>query len=177
LKRVWAACDGYPEWLDYCEDLVFDIRAEAAAGSRWAFVPSAVAHFRPRPTLRAFARQYYLYARGDGKAGLWPARHAVRYGTYLIAGPLLAALARDGHAVAWAALAAGVLAMVAKPYRRLVEQWHSLSPAGQLQAVAWVPIIRVTGDLAKVAGYPVGLVWRWKQRPPAWRPVREWSRS
>jgi hypothetical protein len=44
-----------------------------------------------------------------------------------------------------------------------------LSPADRLRAVAWVPIIRVAGDLAKMAGYPVGRAWRLRHRPPAWR--------
>ncbi|NIV31387.1 MAG: glycosyltransferase, partial [Anaerolineae bacterium] len=24
-KAAWEACGGYPEWLDYCEDLIFDL--------------------------------------------------------------------------------------------------------------------------------------------------------
>lgn len=171
LKRIWGASGGYPEWLDYCEDLVFDIRAQEAAGCPWTFVPGAAVQFRPRPNLSAFARQYYRYARGDGKADLWPARHAVRYGTYVVAGPILFALSLAGHATALAALAVGAFAMVAGSYRRLLEQWSDLETRERIAAVAWVPVIRVTGDLAKVAGYPVGRWWRWKSRPPAWRPV------
>src|SRR5262249_41674966 len=70
-RTQWQAVGGYPEWLDYCEDLVFDF-ALKRHGARFAFAPTAIAHFRPRSSLRAFFRQYYLYARGDGKAGLWP---------------------------------------------------------------------------------------------------------
>ncbi len=171
LKRIWGASGGYPEWLDYCEDLVFDIRAEEAAGCRWTFVPQAAVHFRPRPTLRAFARQYYLYARGDGKADLWASRHAVRYATYLMGGPTLLAWAVTGRDWAWAALGAGLVAIVAKSLSRLVGQWGDLSVGGRVAAAAWVPVIRVIGDLSKMAGYPVGRWWRWKRRPPAWRPV------
>ena len=25
-KTAWAAAGGYPEWIDYCEDLIFDLR-------------------------------------------------------------------------------------------------------------------------------------------------------
>ncbi|HUS14375.1 MAG TPA: glycosyltransferase, partial [Chloroflexia bacterium] len=91
-KEAWAAVGGYPEWLDYSEDLVFDL-ALKARGCRFVFVPDAVALFRPRGSLRALWRQYYLYARGDGKADLWRKRHAIRYATYLGA-PLLAVAAR-----------------------------------------------------------------------------------
>jgi hypothetical protein len=36
-----------------------------------------------------------------------------------------------------------------------VERW---------QAIGWVPIIRITGDVAKMVGYPVGVVWRLRRR-------------
>jgi glycosyltransferase involved in cell wall biosynthesis len=173
LKQVWVDCGGYPEWLDYCEDLVFDIRAEAAAGG-WTFVPGAVAHFRPRASLGAFVRQYYLYARGDGKAGLWPKRHAIRYGTYLVAGPALLALAVGARKpLATATLAAGAGAILVQPYRRLGRMWGPLETPERLRAAAWVPAIRIAGDLAKMAGYPAGVVWRWRNRPPEWRPKVE----
>jgi hypothetical protein len=34
-----------------------------------------------------------------------------------------------------------------------------------------VPIIRVVGDVAKMIGYPVGLVWRWRNHH---RPEIHW---
>ena len=175
-KAAWEAIGGYPEWLDYCEDLVFDLRLRAA-GFRFAFAPEARVAFRSRPNLRAFARQYYRYARGDGKADLWRWRHAVRYLTYLGAVPALLALAVC--ASPWWALGfvAGGAAMLRTPYRRLIDLWGELSPAARLQAIAWVPVIRVTGDLAKMAGYPAGWAWRLarrKARELAWRDtVRE----
>jgi glycosyltransferase involved in cell wall biosynthesis len=171
-KDDWAAVGGYPEWLDYCEDLVFDIRLEACAG-RPVFVPEAVARFRPRPTLSAFFRQYYRYARGDGKADLWPARHAVRYGTYLLAGPALLALARWVHPAFALLVAGGLVGMVATPYRRLVRQWAALAPGERVAAAAWVPVVRVAGDVAKMLGYPAGRRWRRSHQPPAWQPATE----
>jgi len=168
-KEDWAAAGGYPEWLDYCEDLVFDFRMLEAAGPA-AFAPGAIARFRPRASLRAFARQYYLYARGDGKADLWAWRHVVRYGTYGVAAPVLVVSAVAGHWGAWLILAVGGLLMTRAPYRRLTKQWRGLPRTDRLRAALWVPIIRVTGDLAKMAGYPAGLWWRWRHRPPDWRP-------
>ena len=37
-RQAWQRVGGYPEWLDYCEDLVFDLRLRAA-GCRFAFAP------------------------------------------------------------------------------------------------------------------------------------------
>jgi hypothetical protein len=33
----------------------------------------------------------------------------------------------------------------------------------------FIPVMRVVGDIAKMLGYPVGLWWRWRHRPPDWR--------
>lgn len=158
-KVAWEAAGGYPEWLDYCEDLIFDFRLRALYGA-FPFAPEARVHFRPRSNLQAFFKQYYQYARGDGKADLWRKRHAIRYLTYLVAGPLLVALALLHSPWWWLALLAGTAFYTATPYRRL---WPMLKPYNALeriQALLLVPIIRVVGDVAKMLGYPAGLAWR-----------------
>jgi cellulose synthase/poly-beta-1,6-N-acetylglucosamine synthase-like glycosyltransferase len=170
-KAAWEASGGYPEWLDYCEDLIFDIRLCRLYGS-FAFAPEAVVHFRPRSSLRSFFRQYYQYARGDGKADLWRRRHAIRYLTYLIAGPLLVFLALVHSPWWWLVLGSGAIAYVATPYRRLGPMLAPYGLFGRLKAVLLVPIIRVTGDVAKMIGYPVGVIWRWKNRH---RPEVHWQ--
>ncbi|MSP11910.1 MAG: glycosyltransferase [Chloroflexi bacterium] len=164
-RSFWQSTGGYPEWLDYCEDLVFDMRLRQI-GARFVFAPRAIAYFRPRQYLRQFMRQYYRYARGDGKANLFPMRHLIRYATYLLAGPLLFWLGlRLKYRWIWGALAAGVVAMMAKPYRRLWPYLAKLPLTEQVKAIGWVPVIRIAGDLAKMAGYPAGWRWRRRQQP------------
>ena len=65
-KAAWAAAGGYPEWIDYCEDLIFDFRLRDVAGP-FAWAPDAVAHFRPRGSLKAFFKQYYRYRAATAK--------------------------------------------------------------------------------------------------------------
>jgi hypothetical protein len=162
-KTAWEAVHGYPEWLDFCEDLIFDFNLKDYAG-HFAFAPKAIAHFRPRSSLSAFFKQYYQYARGDGKADLWRKRHAIRYLTYLIALPLIIALALFVSPVGGlCGIILGGLGMFYTPYRRLIQSWSRLSWPERLKAVLWVPVIRVTGDLAKMIGYPVGWSWRLKR--------------
>jgi glycosyltransferase involved in cell wall biosynthesis len=179
-RSAWEAAGGYPEWLDYCEDLVFDLRLKQVA-PQWAFAPEAIAHFRPRASLSAFYRQYFRYARGDGKADLWRKRHAIRYATYLIALPLLLSLLFLAEPPArFVGLGLFVLAGSAylrKPYARLPlvlqaaaeRDVFRLTPGVWVMAALWVPFIRLTGDIAKMIGYPVGVWWRLKHRPPNWR--------
>ena len=169
-RSAWEAVGGYPEWLDYCEDLVFDLRLRAKYGP-FAFAPEALVYFRPRTSLRAFFVQYYRYARGDGKADLWRLRHAVRYISYLIGVPLIAAAGATGNPVWWALYLVALPAMLWAPWRRLRNAWGGLTPSEKLRAAVWVPVIRITGDVAKMVGYPVGLWWRWQHRGeiPDWR--------
>ncbi len=171
-RAAFEAVGGYPEWLDYCEDLIFDIRLRAMTGP-FAWAPEAVAHFRPRGSLRAFFKQYYRYARGDGKADLWRKRHLIRYMTYLVALPLVLFAGALQTPWWWLLLAAGGGYMFARPYRRLLREYPLRTV---VRAGGWVPIIRVTGDLAKMIGYPAGLWWRWHNRPPDWRPMRPFEK-
>ena len=145
-RTVWEQVGGYPEWLDYCEDLVFDL-ALRRAGSRFVFEPRAVVWFRPRRSLGAFFWQYFLYARGDGKAGLWPLRHAIRFGTYAVAAVSL---------VWWRKLIPLVLVGAVLYCRRPAQRLQS----GGVRVIARVPMIRLVGDVAKMLGYPVGVLWR-----------------
>ncbi|RLC62634.1 MAG: glycosyl transferase family 2 [Chloroflexota bacterium] len=163
-KSAWAAVGGYPEWLDYCEDLIFDFRLRDRYGP-FLFAPEAVVHFRPRPGLRAFFVQYYRYARGDGKADLWRRRHAIRYLTYLIAAPLIGVAGAVISPWWWALYLIAVPGMFWAGWRRLARMWGGLSFTQKLQTALWSPIIRVTGDVAKMIGYPVGVWWRWRHRP------------
>jgi cellulose synthase/poly-beta-1,6-N-acetylglucosamine synthase-like glycosyltransferase len=169
-RAAWEATGGYPEWLDYCEDLIFDLRLRDLYGP-FAFAPQAVVHFRPRGSLRAFFRQYYRYARGDGKADLWRRRHFVRYATYLLLAPAVLILALLHSPWWWLAALAGAAAYLAAPYRRLAPMLAPYGLAQRLQAVALVPVIRVVGDVAKMIGYPAGLVWRRRNRH---RPEIHW---
>jgi glycosyltransferase involved in cell wall biosynthesis len=164
-KEGWRAAGGYPEWLDYCEDLIFDLRLRDAIGP-FGWAPEALAHFRPRGALAAFFKQYYRYARGDGKADLWRRRHAIRYVTYLVALPALLLLSIF-HSPWWLlVLLAGVLVYSQTPFRRLQPQLTTLPPVERVKAVLLIPIIRAAGDIAKMLGYPAGWAWR----------IRNWGR-
>jgi glycosyltransferase involved in cell wall biosynthesis len=178
-KAAWSRAGGYPEWLDYCEDLLFDLAINAQRPDQptaFVWAPRAVAYFRPRTTLRSFWTQYYRYARGDGKADLWRKRHAVRYGVYLVALPALLGHAGFGlfaRWLGWLGLVAGVLLYCRRPWLRLAVLGRKLSPAAWWQAALLVPLIRLVGDLAKMVGYPVGLWWRWRRRG---QPQLHWRR-
>lgn len=169
-KSAVEAVNGYPEWLDYCEDLIFDLRLQKTQAP-FVFVPDALVYFRPRGTLASYFKQYYLYARGDGKADLWRKRHIIRYITYLVIAPIIILLGILIHPLFFALFLVGGVVYLYQPYRRLpriMRDNPQKSPFAWIVAIVLIPIIRVVGDIAKMLGYPVGLRWRADNNPPDW---------
>ena len=170
-KSAAQAINGYPEWLDYCEDLVFDIRLQKTQ-SPFVFAPDATVYFRPRETMTSYFKQYYRYARGDGKADLWRKRHLIRYITYLVIAPIIVWFSIMIHPLLLSLFLIGGAVYLYQPYRRLpvvMQDNPEQSPLAWIITIALIPVIRVVGDVAKMIGYPVGLLWRRKNQPPDWR--------
>jgi glycosyltransferase involved in cell wall biosynthesis len=67
-KAAWQAVKGYPDWLYAAEDTLFNIRLRQL-GFRFAFCREAIVRWRPRTTWRSLFRQYFNYARGNGRIG------------------------------------------------------------------------------------------------------------
>ncbi|MCE5259963.1 MAG: glycosyltransferase [Chloroflexi bacterium] len=162
-RQAWLEVGGYPEWLDYCEDLVFDFALQDV-GLRFAFAPDALVWFRPRPNLGSFYRQYYRYGRGDGKADLYIFRHLMRYTTYLALGAsiLLSILI---HPLFLLVTAAALAAVLQRSLRRLYLELSEMPMFDKVRSLLWLPVIVITGDVAKMLGYPMGVMWRLKHAP------------
>lgn len=67
-KSAWQAVNGYPEWLYAAEDTLFNLRLREM-GFRFVFCRDAIVRWRPRTTWRSLFRQYFNYARGNGRIG------------------------------------------------------------------------------------------------------------
>jgi hypothetical protein len=157
---LWNALGGYPEWLDYCEDLLFDMQSREA-GHCVVFEPAATVAFRPRSSFKAFVLQYYRYARGDGKALILIKRHLIRYAVYaaaLIVSAISIRFPESGRVM----LPLGSLLAAAycgRPWLRLHVTRDDRSLVNLALAAALVPALRFTGDVAKMIGFPAGVAW------------------
>ena len=165
IKRdLFEQIDGYPEWLDHCEDIVFDLHIKQV--THFVFEPQAWVAFRPRSNIQAFFKQYYLYARGDGQANLWVKRHAIRYATYFLLVPTLLILGWTGHPLWWLGFVLGAAIYLYPCYRRLgtiLKQYatqHSLTFNHVVYVVSLIPYLKLIGDIAKMIGYPIGTIQR-----------------
>jgi glycosyltransferase involved in cell wall biosynthesis len=150
-KSTWALVGGYPEWMTWSEDVLFDL-ALIHRGVTIEYVQEAIAWFRPRASLRSFARQYRNYAYGDGQGLLWTRRHLIRYGTYLGLLPFVLWLMGKNRGVGLLLLAIGAFGMFWTPLKR-----HWRSGKHRWSALPLIPLIRLTGDIAKMWGYPQAL--------------------
>jgi len=64
-KAVWSRAGGWPEWVDFSEDTLFDHKMRQL-NVQWRFAGDAVVDWRPRRSLHALARQFYHYGTGRG---------------------------------------------------------------------------------------------------------------
>ena len=156
-KQVWEKAGGYPEWLAIGEDMLFNF-AVLDTGARRRFAPDALVHWRLRPDLRSTARQYFRYGEGDGRAGMYPRRHALRFATYAGAAGLLLLGARRPPVIGVIPLAVAI--RMAPAYRRALSR---LSRKEALLALAALPGLELLIDLSKMAGYLSGS--RTRRRP------------
>jgi glycosyltransferase involved in cell wall biosynthesis len=150
-REAFEAAGGFPEWLAIGEDMYVD-HAWRRLGARMRLAPGAVVYRRPRPTLRAYWRQFAAYAAGDAEAGMHTGRHLLRFRVYAA---LAAAIASRRRAALAAASAAGA-AYAARPVRRAFRILpRRASP--RLAAVLAVPALMAVTDLAKMWGWMQGL--------------------
>jgi glycosyltransferase involved in cell wall biosynthesis len=156
-REAIDAVGGYPEWLAIGEDMWVNHRwRERSFDMRMA--PEAVASWHPRSSLGDIWRQYLRYARGDGQAGMFPERHALRFAVY---GGLIFALASRRWWPKLAAVAAGV-AYARTPILRACQR--VTTPRGRALATATVPALLALTDVAKMCGYALGLADRFTGR-------------
>ena len=156
FRREWLQrVGGYPEWLAHGEDLWLD-RAIWRAGGWFRHAPGADVGIRPRSTVTAFFRQYFLYAAGDGHAGMLVPRHALRYGAYALGLTLLQASAPAPRVLL--ILLASVY--LGRSLRRMPTMVRRTSYANPLVAAGLAPLLRIVGDVAKMTGFAAGLTRR-----------------
>jgi glycosyltransferase involved in cell wall biosynthesis len=150
-REAIDAIGGYPEWLAIGEDMWVNHRWRER-GFALRMAPGAVASWHPRGSLAAIWTQYVRYARGDGQAGMYPERHALRFAVY---GVLLAAL---GSRRSWPKLVAagGAVAYARTPVTRA--RARLTDPQERAIATIAVPALLAFTDVAKMWGYTLGLI-------------------
>lgn len=82
-RSLWERAGGWPEWIGFSEDTLFDHKVRKM-GASWRFVQDAVVYWRPRGSLRSVARQFYNYGTGRGHTQIGAADFAYNLRNLLI---------------------------------------------------------------------------------------------
>ena len=160
LRQAWEQCR-YPEWLDHSED-AWLFEQWRRLGLRMVRVPDAVVEWRLRQTLGAWGRQHFRYMRGQGRAALLGHRHVIRllfYATvvsFLAGGVILPELMVAGAAAWWMY---AVATMVRFPGVTVGRGFGF-----RITTLVWLPVMLLTMDVAKIAGYLRGRLERYRLR-------------
>lgn len=143
-KAAWKRAGGYPEWLDHAEDSYFALQLKKS-GCRFFFSPKASVRWRPRSTPRSFLVQYYRYAVGDGRAGLFKRTYLPKILLFC----LLALLAAAGPPAGALVLAVSYLAARTAAF---------CFRGRERRLVLLLPAVIILHDLAQVSGFVAGTI-------------------
>jgi len=162
-KEDWEKVGGYPEDLDYGEDMRFNFNLKKA-GCRLRFNPGAIVHWKMRKDLDQIFRQFFRYAKGDALGRMYPIRHLIRFFT----GPVFLAVLLSAVFFSPYILFSFILLFAVysyRPYYRMFYKWRGNescrpAPAARIGALFFIPFLLVYIDTAKASGYLYGLIKR-----------------
>lgn len=149
-KKVWEETGGYPEWLNYSEDMYFHYRLLRSYNVKAR--RDAIVEWEQRGNWKAVFKQFYNYMEGDGMARMHTKRHLIRIGSYLAAVVLLA-LSFINPAFL---LPVGIVGAVYTffPARNFI-MLKKYPVTGK--ALLMIPALLLLADAAKISGYLSGL--------------------
>jgi glycosyltransferase involved in cell wall biosynthesis len=159
-RRAWESCR-YPEWLDHSED-AWLFQRWRRLDLRMARVPDAKVEWRLRPTIASWARQHSRYIQGQGRAGLYGPRHLTRV---LFYAALIALVV--GGVSHLGLLLAGAASWVTYAAATLVRFPGATAVRGfgfRTATLAWLPVMLLTMDAAKITGFIRGRIDRLRSR-------------
>lgn len=152
-KSAWKEVGGYPIDLDTCEDLVFDKKLKEK-GFQFVFQKNAIVYWPQQKNILQAARQFYSYAKGDGKAHYFRKSTPFLFGRYFFAGVLILFYFIFRFPLLLATIyllfIVYLLWTIHKNYR-YVQNW---------QALVYLPLLQFTADLTVLAGISIGYLSR-----------------
>lgn len=162
-KADWEKTGGYPEDLDYGEDMKFNFNLKEK-GHRLRLNPRAVVYWKMRKDLSGIFRQFFRYAKGDALGRMYPVRHLIRF----LSGSCFLAIILMGIFISpWIFFSLTVLAAIYsyKAYYRMFFRWkgnEGCRPSGIsiLPSMLCMPFLLIYIDTAKAFGYLYGILKR-----------------
>lgn len=145
-RKAWKEVGGYPEYLETAEDLVF-AKKLWNSGRRCITVPSAIVYWAQKKTLLQAAKQFFRYAKGDGKALYIRYQTPLLFGRYCVGCILI--LMQAYVPLLLLTLGYGAWA-IAKNYAYV----------RHYKALIYLPVLQITADISVMSGMMVGFIQR-----------------
>ncbi len=159
-KSLWQRVGGWPEWLGFSEDTLFDHKVRQS-NAVWRFAGDAVVHWRPRTTLRKIAKQFYHYGTGRGHTQIGAADFAynIRNLALLIVAGAVGALTPLGP---WPFMVLFAYFYIWSFHRKAIRITRQIRDWRAYPLTILVMWIVLSSNLL---GYCIGTVQRWWNRP------------
>lgn len=160
-KSAWEKVGGYPENLDFGEDMKFNFNLKNN-GYFIKFNPDAVVFWRMRENIVQVFKQFFRYSKGDAKGKMYLYRHFIRFLSFVV---FIVILLISIIFSPWF-LTIYILFFsyyVYKPFSRLnVTFKHHKNKTARLflkiSALIVAPLMLIYIDIAKMAGFIYGLI-------------------
>lgn len=150
-KEAWKKVGGYPEKLDTCEDLVF-ASSLRKHGFSFFLAKNAIVYWPQRKNLVEAFKQFFIYARGDGKGRFIRQSIPFLFARYLIGINLLLYLLASRNIILlvliFVLLFLYLVWSVSKNYNYVMD-W---------KAIFILPVLQIISDIAVLAGTSIGLL-------------------
>jgi len=150
-KKAWEKAGGYPEWLDTCEDLVFDRNLQKTKAS-FVFAENAIVFWPQRKNLVSAVKQFFFYATGDGEAHFFRKQTPLLYLRYFVGISFFSLGSLFHNAVFSEALLVFVvlylLWSIGKNYKYV----------NDARALFWLPVLQLSSDIAVMIGTALGFM-------------------
>lgn len=148
-KSAWRKVGGYPENLDTCEDLVFAKRMKQA-GLEFITVRDAIVLWPQRKNIFQAAKQFYVYAKGDGQAHYFRKTTPILFARYLLGIIILMYAYLASSYILFLVISVFILFYllwsIQKNYR-YVKNW---------KAFLYLPLLQIVSDIAVLSGTIIG---------------------
>ncbi len=158
-REVWEKTGGYPENMEYGEDMRFNFNIKAA-GYEIKFNPRAVVYWKMRENPVRIFKQFFRYAKGDAAGGMYPFRHIIRFTTLFA---FLVILLSAFYFSKWilAVLIPLFIIYLFRPYARLIGNRNvnrncSFKRFEKLFSIPVIPFLMLLIDFSKMCGYVYG---------------------
>lgn len=148
-KQAWKKVQGYPEYLNTCEDLVFARKLKEQKNT-FSFAKNAMVYWPQRHTFLQAFHQFFRYARGDGNALYFRTQTPLLYARYFIFFFLIIFFFSKKQLLFYLLISLGTLYSlwaIGKNYK-YIDDWR---------AIFILPTLQITADIAVLSGMTIGM--------------------